>query len=675
MTQTTTKRPTAPVEPPARSVNLAAPLAPGEGLGHQIQPWVAMGSLFIAAGAARVAIHAAGHDAEVAWTVTTVAFAVAVVTAWATRRRFMPTRLRSRFVAALYLGAGWVGAVAHLGMSWGAVAVLTLVGTSMSLAFWSEHRIGTPVEVALPKLREGDPFVERWARNLGAQGKALAGSRLLPNPELIRAGYKYTLELVPGSQTVSGALVLGDQLRGGLRLAPGQEVIVEEHPTEPAPTALLTIVVKSPIRQARPWPGAADGFDPAAGAVNLGPFVDDEGVAQWDVYRQNGIFGGFLQGDPGSGKSRMFESIAMSVAASESHPTVVWFGCGQGGASSPMLVEHADWAATTVEDFHEMLQAAERVMELNGLENKVYRLPGFTPAAHRPGLLLFVDELHGLVDAKDHLILGPSNQRRMLRLAREGRKAGVALIAADQSPTLDAFGGAGNGSDTLRSCLLNGNGALLKSETNNAKQVFKVDIDPRRFPKLPGYAYLARPREGTRSAPYRGYWVTDEQISTEPGRITWRSLNHRQTQVAGERYAKRHEIAQERQAELELRLQLIDQGLLDTVEEMDRQLAAAEAAQPRDFQLEFADGIPAIRPVGRFWLTGDPKAQPMTPGETRVLAALSSGPAKVGQLAQAADLSPQGADLVLKRLADRGLVVQPQKYGPYELAGQASRAA
>ena len=432
-------------------------------------------------------------------------------------------------------------------------------------------------------------------------------------------------------------------------------------------------MVKSPVKDTRPWPGAAASFDAATGAVNLGPFVDDEGVAQWDAYRQNGIFGGFMQGDPGSGKSRMFETLALSIAGSESHPSVVWFACGQGGASSPMLLEHADWTATSIEQFHDMLLAATRIYKLQGKENIAYKLNGFTPTVERPGLFIFTDELHGLVDPKEHAILGPACQKLMLRIAQEARKAGVAIVAADQSPTLDAFGGAGNGMDTLRSCLLNGNGVLLKSETNNAKQVFKVDIDPRKFPKLPGYGFLARPREDARSAPFRGYWVTDGQLLTEPQKIAWRQLNRRQTAVAGDLYARRHEIAQEREEALLAELDMIDAGLFDTLEEMNRQMDKAATAQAEaakaDMQFDFADGIPSLRPVQRFWMTAgsDPQAAPMTPGETKVLAALSRGRAKVGELAKTTGLSESGVHQVLGKLVDRGLAEQPQKYGPYQI--------
>jgi hypothetical protein len=662
-------------------ITQSAPLAPGEGLGHQIKPFAAMGALFVAAGAARIAIHATGADEEIAWATSMAAFVLAVVTAVASKRRFLPKSkvLRHRFVAALYLGAGWVAAVAHQGLTLGAVAALAIVGTCLSLAFLREHSISAPPPALLPVFDAHDPYVERWAKNMGANGKPLTGSKLLPNPVMIRAGYQYTLELVPGPQTVRGAKAMEEQIRGALRLQRGHDIIVEAHPDEREPTVRLTIVVKSPIKESRPWPGAEAGFDSATGSVNLGPFVDDEGIAQWDVYRENGIFGGFMQGDPGSGKSRMFESIAMSVGASTSHPTVVWFACGQNGASSPMLLEHADWAATTVEDFHEMLFAATRIYKMQSKENIAYRYQGFTPTAERPGLLIFADELHGLVEENPalggHPILGPANAKMMLAIAREARKAGVAIVAADQSPTMDAFGGSGNGMMTLRSSMTNGNGVLLRSDNPNAKQVFKVDIDPSRFPKdKPGYAYLAKPRTDARSAPYRGYRVMDDQMETEPKKIGWRTLTRRQTAVAGDLYARRHQIAKEREEALLAELEMIDAGLFGTLEEIDRQMEKAAAVKAEEAKvgmqpLEFAEGIPSVRPVQRFWMTAEPDAQstPMTPGETKVLAALAKGPAKPGELAKRAGLSESGVHAILGKLVERGLADQPQKYGPYQI--------
>ena len=671
MTETITK-PQAPAA--AVYATQAAPLAEGEGLGHQIKPFAAMGALFIAAGAARIAVYATGADEEIAWAVTMAAFVTAVVTAHASKRRFLPKAkiLRQRFVQALYLGAGWVAAVAHHGMSMTAVAMLAIVGTCLSLAFLRSHSITAPPAVQM--LAHEDTYIDRWAANLGAKGKTLYGSRLLPHPERIRAGWRYTLELVPGSQTLAGVIASQELLRGGLRLKKGQEVIVEEHPDEPAPTALVTIVVQSPVKKSLPWPGAAEAFDSERGAVVLGPFVDGEGVARWSVYRSNGIFGGFMQGDPGSGKSRMFESNALALGSSQTHPTVVWFACGQGGASSPMLVKHADWAAITIEDFHEMLTAACNLYVWQSKQNKHLGLNGFTPTADRPGLVIFVDELHGLLDPNEHAILGPANAALMLRIAREARKAGVAIVAADQSPTLDAFGGSGNGMQTLRSALLNGNGVLLRSENNNAKQVFKVDIDPRAFPKLPGYAWLARPAEGERSAPFRGYEVTDAQLTTEPQRFTWRSLTPRQTNFTqSDAYARRNEVAEERAEALALELELAEAGMLGTLEKLGAQMdkaatARAESAKA-DVQFDFADGIPPLRPVQRFWMTAeaDPQAEPMTPGETKVLAALVRGPAKLGELIKTTGLSESGVYVILAKLDKRKLIEQPQKYGPYQV--------
>lgn len=176
--------------------------------------------------------------------------------------------MRHRLLAALYLGASWLSAVTVTGLSLGAVAALSILGAGLSLLWWKEHRIGPgpPAEPAgLLEPGDDDLYIARWATYLGAKGKPLAGSKLT-EPEIIKAGYRYVLELVPGTQTVEQARNMHLSLRSGLRLLPGQDVIVEVHPERPAPTAILTIVIRPPVKTAQLWPGPAAGFDPATGS-------------------------------------------------------------------------------------------------------------------------------------------------------------------------------------------------------------------------------------------------------------------------------------------------------------------------------------------------------------------------------------------------------------------------
>lgn len=650
-------------KPPVQDTAVTTPVTiDGAGLGAQRAPWAAMGCLAVAAAATRIAALASGHEAETALTVAAVAFTTAVVAGFATRRRIVSRKQRHRFTAACYLAATWLTYVTAAGLSWGALSTLTLLGCGLALLWWRENRIHGQEPAVLLEPGDDDLYVTRWAQNLGAPGRTLAGSRLT-HPQIIKSGYRYNLELVPGVHTVEQVRAMVVTLHGGLRLMPGQDIIVEVHPDRPAPTAVLTIVTRSPVKQSKQWPGPAAGFDPTSGSVNLGPFVDGEGVAQWTVYKRDGIFGGYLQGAPGSGKSRMIESICMSLAASETHPTIIWYGDGQNGDSSPMLVEHADYAATSFEAIYNMLSAATRVMKINGVENRLSKRVGFHPTPQRPGLIVVIDECHKVFDANQNPLLATACQGLALTVAREGRKVGVGLVMASQSPTLDAFGGAGNGADTLRSSLLAGNGVILRSKTKNAKQVFDVDINPSAFPKLPGYAYLCDPDEGARSAPFRGYWVTDEQAAVWPQRIRWRTLGGRQANAAGKHYARRHDLAEEQAMQDALMLQLADAGMLDELEALEEKVAAQKTTSVD--VIEFGDEHPPVRRVEKFWMPEQRNPQGLKPGQQKVLDAIRSGKRQPKDIRVATGYSESQVYNLLAELKDLGLLVK-DGYGTYQ---------
>ncbi|WP_433732556.1 hypothetical protein ACQP2Y_46725 (plasmid) [Actinoplanes sp. CA-051413] len=655
----------------AAPVPVGAPELPDAGLRAQITPWAAMGALVVAAGAVRLAQHATDADAQIAYGVAGVAFTVAVVAATATGRRITDRKMRHRMVAAAYLAASWLTMISFTGVTLGAVAALSILGAGLSLLWWREHRIGPGTapgaEADLPNIDSSDLFIERWNAHLGGKGKPFAGAKLT-DPQIIKAGYRYTLELVPGAQSVEQVRAAVNALRGGLRLMPGQDIIVEDHPELPAPAGLLTIVTRPPIAKAQPWPGPEAGFNARTGAVNLGPFADGEGCACWRVYTRDSIWGGFIQGGTGSGKSRLIEQIAMSCAASTSHPTMIWYGDGQNGDSSPLLVEHADYAATSFEAIYNMAQAALRVMKINGVERRLAKQVGFTPTALRPGLLMIVDESHKPLSAKENPLLAAATQLAFCSIAREGRKNGVALILASQSPTLDAFGSSGL-ADTLRACLLDGNGVILRSNTSNAKTVFGVDINPKKFPKLAGYGYLCDPGVGARSAPFRGYWVTDELAAYWPSRITWRSLPARQANFAGKDYAQRREVAAEQQFADQMLIAMADAGTVDEIEALEQRMDAAAAARSTVDVVEFGDSHPPVRRVAKFWEqpaggAGGRPAQ-LSTGQQKVLDAIRAGHAMPKEITTATGYSSSQVYNLLGELKTMNLIAQPRQ-GRYQ---------
>src|SRR5205085_414466 len=107
------------------------------------------------------------------------------------------------------------------------------------------------------------------------------------------------------------------------------------------------------------------------------------------------------------------------------------------------------------------------------------------------------------------------------------------------------------------------------------------------------------PDEGARSAPFRGYWVTDELAAYWPGRITWRTLPTRQANMAGKAYAKRHEVAAEQAFADQMLLAMADAGSLDDLEALEKKMdhAAAGSAAAGVDVIEFGDNHPPVRRV------------------------------------------------------------------------------
>lgn len=638
----------------------------------QAAPAAAVGCLVLAAAAVQAAKGLSAADQPIAvWTAAT-AVVVAVVAAMVCHVRLDDPKTRARAFAFCATAASWMSVVAFGGLSLNAVAVLAALGAALSLHWWRKRRIPNTGHKTTPapqrvEVPDATRYMRRWDKYLGGQGGLLPGSKL-ESPEQIKAGWRYVLRLVPGKQSIATLMGVIALVRGGLGLTVAQDVIAEKHPVLAEPAVLLTVVTKSPVAQAHEWPGP-DAF--SDGMVSLGPYVDGEGVARWTVYTVDRMKGGFIQGGSGAGKSRTIESIVMSVAASESHPTVVWFGDGQGNASSPMLMKHADYSARTHDQIVEMFATAMLVMELRQDENGLEEEIGFKPDADRPGLLIVLDECHKPLSKIENPEKWLALQYMISTMAREGQKVGVVPLLATQEPTLGAFGGAGNFSEQVRSNLLMGNGIMMRGKDPNARTVFRVQDDPSQFPELPGYALMVAGDSGGRTAPFRSYYLTDEQRAYWPQRITWRELDLGSANAAGLPYIMRRELAEKAREETRRRVAARRQGH-NLAGQVDMVFAAAAAAAGGDGAEQ---GVP---PVAQFpvWnpdaVAVEKPAREMHAGHRRVLDAIAAGHTSPKAIQEATGYSERQVHNHLKDLRDEfGQIVGGQdtgSHGRYTLA-------
>ncbi|WP_030487256.1 hypothetical protein [Micromonospora chokoriensis] len=616
-----------------------APIVEG-GLRPQLAPHAAVGTLVVAAVACRVAVHAVGDERTVAVWVAGSAFVIAVVAATRVRRRVFDKRARRRALAFLGVAVGWLTGVTLAGLSLGAVGLLMAVAYALSMHWWRQH----PVGLIQPKVTRSG-YQRLWAENNGASDGALPGSRLTAE-EPIAAGVRYALKLRAGKQTLEMAIAAMGRLRGGLHLQADQQMLLEPHPTEPEPTLLLTIVTRSPIKQAVDWPGPS-AFDSATGRVRLGPFADGEGVATWRAYTDNRLWGGFIQGGTGSGKSRLIDSIAFSLAASESHPTVIFYADGQRGASSPLLMRHADLFAGTFDRIHAMLVGLELLMLLRQQENVEMEVEGFRPIADRPGVLGIIDECHKPLDKEQNPALWKETQRIASTVAREGGKVGIALLLASQEPTLGAFGGAGSPyCEALRSSLLTGNGIMLAGDDPNAKTIFGVEDNPKKFPRFGGYGMVTKPAPGERQAHFRSYYLNDRLQKHWPSRIEWRGLSDPAENFAmGSAYGARERSYADRKASL------AGVRLRATREPEPQPATGGDGAALESF---------GLAPFPR-WTEFVTQAQrealkALGPSHEKVLDAIRAGHTSPQRIADTVDLSVRRVHQLLGDLAEAGRV-------------------
>lgn len=445
-------------------------------------------------------------------------------------------------------GTAWLG-LAAAGLTGNrAVDVAGVMAWAVAAGLWlREHRVR---DVPPQPAATATTVNERWDSYVAGKGQAADGADL-EAPTSIECGQSYAIQGMPGKHHLSKMQSVLPEISSGLRVPLDELVLEAEPPADPEgspdPSRFrLNIVTRSPIKKTVYF----DRPRHDNGVVLLGPHADGLGEARFRVYTKNSMWGGYCLGSSGSGKSRLVESIAITVL--DMGTTVIFYVDGQDGASSPALYQHATWAEGQ-QGAMMMLTALERIMARRNKQNRAHRLSGFTPTPDRPGILTIVDEAHCIF---------PQAPKRWTKIAREGRKVGLAVLGADQGIGLDdVFGN----EDQLRTNLFAGNGHVLRTLSRVAASMIPggMGLDPYDLPVLPGYGYqVAAAGSGLRTAPFRGrYLPDDDDKAADPSipvpsvdewfqRLGGLELDGAAARAAGEDYLRRHERAETERAQL-----------------------------------------------------------------------------------------------------------------------------
>ncbi|GAA4522994.1 hypothetical protein GCM10023191_102440 [Actinoallomurus oryzae] len=438
-------------------------------------------------------------------------------------------RWTKRVLLAGLIGAGWL-TLAPYGM--GPEQAALLIGAEYALAarWWQHHRPGYPDPAAPPptkeKLESAEQIMADYREFAASKGAALEGSVLI-NPVQTRYTIAFDLGLNRGKQSIATLYSNLGKLATALDCNV-EDLVPEPHPVLSSAWCRLQVLIDSPIA------GNVDFTGPRreGGLLRLGPYADGDGEVPYKLYTPGSMWSGVVIGGTGIGKSRLIENAVISAISGGD--TVYWFLDPQNGTSSPALAEHADWFAT-LDNADDVLDALLAIVDARGRQNAAMGIMEFTPSPERPGLLVVIDECHVV-------FADPNKAADWARIAREGRKVGVALLLASQYPGLETFGG----KDAMRSSVMAGNAFALHTVSNQAKGLIPgLTVDPKELPKIPGYGYVlgTDPDIGLRTAPWRNrntgskaaQWLADQPM---PGLDTFAATA---TLLSTEAYRDRHE--------------------------------------------------------------------------------------------------------------------------------------
>jgi hypothetical protein len=630
----------------------------------QIAPHAAGGAV-LAAGLGMDAVVAAGGMSAPAMALTAAAVAAPTVAGLVLRARARGSEWVRRVLVGGAAAAGWL-TLAPFGVEPVSVAALVAGEYALAARWWQLNRPGYPgdehpdavtvpaadeltVEDVPEPLTPVEQIVTDWDTYIACAGGPLQNSRLIA-PQQHQFGFAFTLQLWRGRHTLTTAIAALDKLASGLDCGVDQ-IIVESHPLLPGEAnCRFQLITNSPIAGNVVF----DGPRRRDGLLELGPYADGSGEATYRLYTPGSMWSGVIIGGTGIGKSRVVENIVISALSGGD--TEYWFLDPARGGSSPALAEYADWFVT-MDQVDEMLDAAIAGLDARAEENAVEGWTGFTPSPQRPGLLIVFEECHNPFETAERA-------KKAGRIAREGRKLGMALLCISQYPGLITFGG----NEALRSSVMEGNALVLRSTSNQTGGLMAgLSVDPKTLPKIPGYAYVQGSEEtGVRTAPFRN---RDTEPEGGPGAARWLAAQPRPgldqlmvtaTLAAGTAYRDRRTSTTTGRAGSRARVEALRNGHLPA----DMLKGNTETAE-----------VPTIAQVIEFpqfrlietAATVNQSAAGLSPSHEAVLKAVAAGAARPADIEKAVGLKHRRVAILLAELVASGHLTKTG-YGRYQAA-------
>jgi hypothetical protein len=546
-----TRTTTTPAPPPSKTERFryAQRAARRHPLAGHAAPWPVTALLWAGA--------AAGHagSGDTALFVAGAALVLAVVAWWVwSRRRTRAERRARRWHVLTVMLASQLWMLWALQSGAGGMRAVSLwVGMYLLMApYWRRRQIPIPPEgfmalgdeYTVPG--EGHPVLWKWTDRVQVKGGPLPKA-YLTDPEPVKNGEAWTINLVPGVQTTMTAINAHPLIVSALDHLTVDQVIVDRHPSGSMARAKLTVVKGHPLnkRLDHPGPEAVLAEYHETGYVYMGMHPDED-PGRWGFFIPGwGLAGGFLVGTIGSGKSTIMLNLA--TAACHTGHLTVWAADPQHGQSFPELLKHASWAADNADEIMLQLDASVALIAFRGLLNSIRGRNLHIPTKKEPGVLLFLDEFHKMTKDLDNPKRAQRATGMLSLIAREGRKAAVAIVGADQD--FDLAGVFGN-DDTLRTSLRAKNlwvGRVPSKQVGG--MITDLQVDPSQLPEqfpdgssTSGLGFLI----GKRTAPSRGWFPAgaEEMLAAAPKR----DLEKAGAKVVGASYLTRHDRARQSKA-------------------------------------------------------------------------------------------------------------------------------